>query len=56
MATWTATFTAAVLDEAGKVATEVLLPLNEVGDRQGCSLENGRGAHGRRGSTRPSRR
>ena len=34
-------FTAAVLDEAGKVATEVLLPLNEVGDRQGCSLENG---------------
>ena len=34
-------FTAAVLDEAGKLATEVLAPLNTVGDRQGCTLENG---------------
>ena len=34
-------FTGAVLEEAGKVATEVLLPLNEVGDREGCVLENG---------------
>ena len=34
-------FTAAVLEEAGKVATEVLAPLNAVGDRQGCTLENG---------------
>jgi alkylation response protein AidB-like acyl-CoA dehydrogenase len=34
-------FTAAVLDEAGKVATEVLAPLNAVGDREGCHLENG---------------
>ncbi|WP_084864107.1 acyl-CoA dehydrogenase C-terminal domain-containing protein [Salibaculum halophilum] len=34
-------FTGAVLEEAGKVATEVLLPLNTVGDRQGCTLENG---------------
>ena len=34
-------FTAAVLDEAGRVATDVLVPLNPVGDRQGCSLENG---------------
>ena len=34
-------FTAAVLEEAGKVASEVLLPLNTVGDRQGCSLDNG---------------
>jgi len=34
-------FTAAVLEEAGKLATEVLLPLNAVGDRQGCTLENG---------------
>jgi alkylation response protein AidB-like acyl-CoA dehydrogenase len=25
----------------GKVATEVLAPLNPVGDREGCSLENG---------------
>ncbi len=34
-------FTAAVLDEAGKVATDVLTPLNAVGDRVGCVLENG---------------
>ncbi|MFZ1468183.1 MAG: acyl-CoA dehydrogenase C-terminal domain-containing protein [Paracoccaceae bacterium] len=34
-------FTAAVLEEAGKVATDVLAPLNAVGDRQGCVLENG---------------
>ena len=36
-----AAFTAAVLEEAGKVATDVLAPLNAVGDRQGCVLENG---------------
>ena len=29
---------AAVLEEGGKFATEVLLPLNSVGDRQGCTL------------------
>ena len=34
-------FTGAVLDEAGKFATEVLAPLNAVGDREGCRLENG---------------
>jgi len=34
-------FTAAVLEEAGKVATNLLQPLNAVGDRQGCRLENG---------------
>ncbi|MEZ5796104.1 MAG: acyl-CoA dehydrogenase C-terminal domain-containing protein [Paracoccaceae bacterium] len=34
-------FTDAVLDEAGKLASEVLAPLNPVGDRQGCVLENG---------------
>ncbi|NBD30434.1 MAG: acyl-CoA dehydrogenase [Alphaproteobacteria bacterium] len=34
-------FTSAVLEEAGKVATEVLLPLNIVGDTEGCALENG---------------
>ena len=33
--------TAAILEEAGKVASEVLHPLNAVGDEQGCSLENG---------------
>ena len=34
-------FTEAVLTEAGKLATEVLAPLNRVGDEQGCRLENG---------------
>ena len=34
-------FTSAVIEEAGKLATEVLAPLNTVGDRQGCTLENG---------------
>ncbi len=34
-------FTAAVLNEAGRLASEVLAPLNMVGDREGCALENG---------------
>ncbi|GLS87559.1 acyl-CoA dehydrogenase [Cypionkella aquatica] len=34
-------FTAAVLEEAGKLASDVLEPLNAVGDREGCVLENG---------------
>ncbi|WP_019956161.1 acyl-CoA dehydrogenase C-terminal domain-containing protein [Yoonia vestfoldensis] len=34
-------FTGAVVEEAGKVATAVLHPLNAVGDREGCVLENG---------------
>lgn len=34
-------FTQAVLDEAGKVARDVLAPLNAVGDTEGCVLENG---------------
>ncbi|PXW70963.1 hypothetical protein C7964_102863 [Loktanella sp. PT4BL] len=34
-------FTAAVVEEAGKVASEVLHPLNVVGDKEGCVLENG---------------
>ena len=34
-------FTTAVLEEAGKVASEILQPLNAVGDREGCVLENG---------------
>ncbi|MCK8482741.1 acyl-CoA dehydrogenase C-terminal domain-containing protein [Aliiroseovarius sp. S2029] len=34
-------FTGAVLEEAGKVASEVLTPLNVVGDHEGCRLENG---------------
>ncbi|SMY09934.1 acyl-CoA dehydrogenase C-terminal domain-containing protein [Flavimaricola marinus] len=34
-------FTSAVLEEAGKLASEVLQPLNVVGDTEGCTLENG---------------
>ena len=34
-------FTGAVLEEAGKIARDVLAPLNPVGDREGCRLENG---------------
>ncbi len=34
-------FTGAVLEEAGKIARDVLAPLNSVGDSQGCHLENG---------------
>ncbi|MCR8723146.1 acyl-CoA dehydrogenase C-terminal domain-containing protein [Frigidibacter sp. ROC022] len=34
-------FTAAVLEEAGKLASQVLHPLNAVGDAQGCRLDNG---------------
>ncbi|SES24319.1 acyl-CoA dehydrogenase [Tranquillimonas rosea] len=34
-------FTGAVLEEAGKLSENVLAPLNPVGDRQGCTLENG---------------
>jgi len=34
-------FTAAILEEAGKISAEVLHPLNVVGDTEGCRLENG---------------
>jgi alkylation response protein AidB-like acyl-CoA dehydrogenase len=34
-------FTSAVLEEAGKLARDVLAPLNAVGDREGCRFENG---------------
>jgi len=34
-------FTGAVLEEAGKIARDVLQPLNHVGDVEGCTLENG---------------
>ena len=34
-------FTGAVIEEASKVASEVLAPLNMVGDVEGCVLENG---------------
>ena len=34
-------FTAAVLEEAGKISADVLAPLNAVGDAEGCRLENG---------------
>lgn len=31
----------AVLEEAGKLASDVLAPLNQTGDQEGCVLENG---------------
>ena len=31
----------AILTEAGKLAAEVLAPINRIGDQEGCSLENG---------------
>jgi alkylation response protein AidB-like acyl-CoA dehydrogenase len=34
-------FTSAVIDEAGKLASDVLAPLNAAGDVEGCTLENG---------------
>jgi alkylation response protein AidB-like acyl-CoA dehydrogenase len=34
-------FTSAVLEEAGKIARDVLAPLNASGDKQGCRMENG---------------
>ncbi len=34
-------FSGAILEEAGKIARDVLLPLNAVGDSEGCKLENG---------------
>ncbi|WP_284264306.1 acyl-CoA dehydrogenase C-terminal domain-containing protein [Roseicyclus amphidinii] len=34
-------FTAAILEEAGKLASGVLAPLNPVGDTEGCRMENG---------------
>ncbi len=36
-----ADFTGAVLEAAGKIAREVLAPLNATGDAEGCHLENG---------------
>ncbi|GAB2180778.1 acyl-CoA dehydrogenase [Denitratisoma sp. agr-D3] len=32
----------AIIDEAGRFASEVLAPLNSVGDREGCRLEDGK--------------
>ena len=34
-------FTTAVLGESGRLASEIMAPLNAVGDKEGCSLENG---------------
>ena len=34
-------FTAAILEEAGKLSSGVLAPLNMVGDHEGCRIENG---------------
>jgi alkylation response protein AidB-like acyl-CoA dehydrogenase len=34
-------FTAAILEEAGKITADIIAPLNVVGDKEGCRLENG---------------
>ena len=34
-------FTEAILEAAGQLASDMLVPLNAVGDQQGCVLENG---------------
>ena len=34
-------FLTAILNECGKINTDVLAPLNAIGDTQGCTLENG---------------
>ncbi len=36
-----ADFTSAILEEAGKIARDVLAPVNATGDNEGCHLENG---------------
>lgn len=36
-----AEFTSAVLEEAGKLAADVLAPINASGDQEGCRFENG---------------
>ena len=36
-----ADFTSAILEEAGKLTSDILAPLNAVGDKEGCRLENG---------------
>ena len=34
-------FLKSILNEVGKICSDILFPLNQIGDRQGCSLENG---------------
>ena len=41
LAEFTPDLTDAILEEAARVAREVLLPLNRTGDEEGCHLENG---------------
>ena len=36
-----ADFLSAILEEAGKITSQVLAPLNAVGDQEGCQFENG---------------
>jgi alkylation response protein AidB-like acyl-CoA dehydrogenase len=36
-----ADFLSAILEEAGKITSQVLAPLNAVGDQEGCRFENG---------------
>ena len=34
-------YTKTILEEAGKIASDELAPLNRIGDLEGCTLENG---------------
>ncbi len=34
-------FTAAIIEEAGKISADILAPLNVVGDTEGCTMDNG---------------
>ena len=34
-------FVVSILKEAGKICSDVLFPLNHIGDSEGCVLENG---------------
>ena len=34
-------FLVSILKEAGKICSDVLFPLNHIGDNEGCVLENG---------------
>ena len=44
----------AILEEAGKFATEVLVPLNAIGDQKARKLEGRQGHHARRASRTPT--
>jgi hypothetical protein len=48
-------FTAAILEEAGKISAEVLAPLNPVGDTEGCRWKTASSTRPRASRTPSSR-